>query len=195
MLQNEHGGFVFHNQGPGFYEIHTLFLPAGRGHRVREALDDAKLFMFTQTDCAEIVTRIPQSNRSALRLAQDGGFEHRFTREHGYEGAPTDYYALTLDQWICRTPSLEAVGEDFHAKLEAQIGHENHPHDPAHDRYVGAAVMMLNAGNPHKAIATYNRWATWAGYQPVTLVNFDPVRVDVGTAVMAFPSMEVVPCQ
>src|SRR6478735_1220419 len=151
-LANEHGGFVFHNHGQGLYEIHTLFLRSGRGKAVREALAFALQYMFVRTDCAEIATRIPQVNKPAAMLARDGGFSLKFHRAVGYEDKPTDYYALTLREWIQQTADCRKEGERFHDWLTCQkvvAGSPLAPHadDEIHDHYAGAACLMLKAGN------------------------------------------------
>jgi hypothetical protein len=74
---------------------------------------------------------------------------------------------------------------------------ENHPQDDAHDRYVGACVETIYGGQPEKAVILYNRWARFAGYQPIALVSKSPLLIDIGTAILQVinESFQVVQCR
>lgn len=182
-LATEHGCFLFHRHLPHVYEVHTAFLPGGRGrHAVQAALEAAE-WMFVRTDCMDLLTQVPIRNRAADWLARKAGFQLEFEREAGLFG-PTRYYALRYWRWAsqCR---LAETGRWFHKRLdrlrhEAGIEHEAHPDDDAHDRYVGIACAMILAGNVAKGIALYNQWARFAGYQVITVLSRDPLVIDIG---------------
>lgn len=105
LLENEHGGFIFIRTGGGHYEVHTQFLPSGRGQSLQAAREAAE-YMFTQTDCVAIDTYVPDGNIGALNLAKAMNFTYT-----GRDGSWTypdgrtvavDWFTLTKDQWICR---------------------------------------------------------------------------------------------
>lgn len=181
-LENEHGGLVFQAMGGGQYEVHTLFLPEGRGRAAVKASADALEYMFVRTDCMEVVTKVPASNEAALGLVRLHQFKKRFDRKGVWqtETGATDigYWALTFEQWA---PKCANAGKAFHNWLDSPTPH---PDDEAHDWYAGAAYLMTLAGNPAKAVDTYNRWARFAGYQPIHLVSINPPVIDLHDAVV-----------
>jgi len=204
-LEAEHGGWVLARHEPGIYELHTLFTPAGRGRACRQAARAMLAYVFTATDAREIVTRVPAHNRGAAFAAALFGFEERFSRENAFrtsagETVSVSYQALSLDRWIAGSPDVLGQGHWFHAKLEgAKAGSAlpTHADDPAHDRAVGAAILMIRAGNPRKGVWAYNRWARLAGYAPIALITENPLVIDVRDAVIEVRdgAMEVLLCR
>lgn len=184
-LANEHGGFLFHRYAPGIYEVHTQFLPSGRGKQALESAQYAAFWMFTQTDCMEILTKIQADNRPAIKLTVAMGFD--FLYEHDRpEWGQVKYYRLDYHRWVNRCTYLPEKGRWFHERLEALRGFgPGHEDDAAHDRYVGATVVMIQAGNTAKAIHTYSRWAQLSGYCPLKVVGTDPLVLDVGDGLIA----------
>lgn len=179
-LWGEHGGHLFSWYAPGVYEVHTQFLPAGRGEHALKASHGAVFEMFTKTDCMEVLTRIQASNKAAIRLALAVGFEFVFENERPEWGAMR-YYKLDYHKWVNTCPYLPAIGEWFHERLESERGSPpGHDEDPAHDRYVGATVEMMLCGNVAKGIHTYNRWSRLAGFCPLVVVNDDPLTLHLG---------------
>jgi hypothetical protein len=201
------GGWVFVRHEPGTYELHTLFLPEARGWACRDAWLVAERFMFTATDAREIVTRVPAHNRAAALAATLCGFQERFAREgafHTHEGelVAVSYQARTFDAWWTADPVAHKAGRVFHEQLEkakakAFSGLPEHADDEAHDRAVGAACLMVAAGNPRKGVWAYNRWARLAGYQPIVLLSENPIAIDVRDAIVGVKngSMEVLRCR
>ena len=59
--------------GSGFYEVHSLFLPEGRGREALRASREATDVMFTATDCLELRTTVPHRNRSAAGCMTPNG--------------------------------------------------------------------------------------------------------------------------
>lgn len=200
---SERGGFIAEQHEPTIYEVHSLFLPDGDAIN---AMREGARYMFAATDCLELVTKVPATNKAAAGLARLAGFEQRFTRAKAWpipDGfCDVAYLGLSLDRWMMRAPDTLEVGRWFHDRLEAvktaqaseRVIHED---DEAHDRAAGTAVLMVRAGNPFKAVATYNRWARLAGYQTIELVSLNPVLLDVRDAVIAVKGddMEVVLCR
>lgn len=205
-LDCDHGGYVLVNQGGGQYEAHTLFLPSGRALAYEAAVAGFR-YLFTATDCIRIVTKVPAGNPHAAAHAKRCGFEEVFSRPAvwaGQSGAEdVSYQELTLDCWLSRSdPAAIAKGRWFHDELEAaKIAsgsiREVHEDDEAHDRAVGAAVLMFQAGNAAKAAWHYNRWAALAGFAPLSVLSLNPLVVDVVDAVVEVTSagMEVLKCR
>ena len=192
-LVNEHGGFIFEKYAEGVYEVHTQFVPEGRGRLALEAAREAARFMFLSTDCVEILTKCKDDNRPAAVLTRVMGFRKLF------RSGACDYYSLAFEDWRAQDASVLAAGQRFHAELEAAGVSPNHPEDEAHDRAAGAAYEMFLRGNPVKAAGLYNRWARFAGYRLVALLSISPLVVDIGDAVLgigkANNSLEVLSCR
>ncbi len=207
-LQTDEGGWVFVRHEPATYELHTLFLRRGRGRPCIAAWLEASRYMFCATDCREIVTKVPANNLGAAFAAQKCGFTERFVRENAFADLlgqlhDVSYRALTLDGWVARAAELDNGGYWFHAGMEKALRDGSsrlpaHPDDPSHERAVGAAVEMIRARNPRKAVWFYNRWARLAGYPLVALVTETPLVIDVGSGVIVEArgeEMEVILCR
>ncbi|MDH2239068.1 hypothetical protein N5K27_22425 [Pigmentiphaga sp. GD03639] len=180
VLATEHGCFLFHWYAPGVYEVHTQFLPAGRGRHALDAAVAAAHWMFVRTDCMEMLTKVAHSNRSAAWLAERVGFRPAFEREcEGY--GQTTYYHFLYQDWAARAPGVHERGEWFHDRLQDLRGTPaDHGQDAAHDRYVGIATEMILAGNVAKGVVLYNRWARFAGYHPISVAQESPLVLDIG---------------
>lgn len=191
-LIGEHGGMLFHCLLPGLYEVHTQVLLSGRGEWTLAMAQSALHWMFARTNATEIMTRVPEGNKGALTLTLNLGAvrEHTIQRAVTVGGRKVDWtiYRLTTQDWIRTAPMLEELGEHFHAELEAKarragVQVQIHPHDPWHDRHVGAAYAMFLGGQPLKAIGYYNRWAAMALAPMARLLSVDPEPVvDIGEA-------------
>jgi len=198
----EHGAFAFEHHEPGRYEVHTFILPEGRGAGVVPASLAAARWMFTHTDAVEILTKVPEPNKPADIMCRRVGFAPLFRREAAWEdGSAITYFALSLDTWRHRDDETLSAGRAFHealerAKAEAGSRLPTHPEDDAHDRAVGASLLMARAGNARKAVHLYNRWARFAGYAPGALLSDAPATFDVGDAIVAFtPELEILKCR
>lgn len=193
VLLNEHGGFVYHFQEPGLYEVHSLLLPAGRSGSSLAAMQGLR-WMFTATDCVEVSTRVPEANTAALGLTRAMGFSKSFERPGN------TFWTLTLERWRGRDPELPAHGVRFHEMLEAAKAAAGsslptHDDDEAHDRAAGAALLMAEAGQVSKAVRLYNRWARFAGYQTIEMRN--ETVIDVRDALLGVVGgrVEVLKCR
>ena len=209
-VKTAHGGFIFVQQEPGIYQVHSLFTEAGRGRESIAAQREAAILMFTETDCVELLTHVPVHNRAAWALAKMARFEHRFNRPQFFKDVNGEFqdigfYGLTIERWALHAPLCAAYGRLFHRDLEiakeaADMAEPLHADDSAHDHMVGAAVLMANAGLVDKAITVYNRWARFARYHPLERVNDEPIVVFTGDAFLTMKAeggfdIEVYACQ
>jgi RimJ/RimL family protein N-acetyltransferase len=64
------GAFMFVPYNSISYELHTAFLPGHRGRKVIEAALLTMEYLFTQTPCRKVMTRIPENNRRAVVMAR-----------------------------------------------------------------------------------------------------------------------------
>lgn len=204
VLQSEFGGFILMQQEPGRYEVHSQFLPGHGTHPVKAMLA-AMDWMFTRTDCEAVVSKVPVSNKAAKGFAITGGLRTLFTRTDTVTG-PIEYTELTLMDWAMRTKAMESHGERFHAFLDAEtcargVMWPEHPKDTVHDMAAGAALLMIERGQPGKGVLFYNRWAMLAGYTPIRLLSDSPVTIDMSdgpaTAIlgMGIDGMEMLLCR
>lgn len=206
-LFGEFGGAIFIVHQPGYYEIHTQVVPQGRGPWALNAMRDSLRWMFTRTDAMEIVTRVPKGNLAARAMAKAVHGVYEFTNPAGWSfkghSIPADIFAWRIQDWMRVAPGLIESGRAFHQRLETQypelgFKHNAHPDNDTHDRYVGAAMEMINGGQFGKAAALYNRWAIMADYQQVRIISLDPFMLDIGESILAFRpdnSFEVVQCR
>lgn len=200
-LRANGGGFILEALGGGVYHVHSQFSSEGRRGSIaamRAGLD----FMFTRTDCMRITSHIPDNNLAARGLGIKAGFRPWFRRETPGLG-PTAVVRIDAEDWIAGNAKLEAEGEAFHnalesAKAAAGSALPTHPHDPAHERAVGAAALMCKRGQAAKGVGLYNRWARLAGYAPIKLLSDKPPLVDVGDAICGLSAtgeLEVLQCR
>lgn len=206
MTEDGLGGIVFHQHEPGIYEAHTQFLPEARGRDALAAVKAMIAYMFTATDAMELLTRCPVGNRPAEALTRSVGGVLDFERPSAWmtDKGPVAvrHYALRYHDWVRTADMISDLGSWFHDRLEAEnarlgIPDEIHDDDPAHDRHVGACVAMILCGQPAKAITLYNRWARFAGYEPIDILSVDPLVIDIKTHVLrvAGGDFEVLSCQ
>lgn len=192
-LETSDGGWVFHNQGGGSYQLHTMFLERGRGATHFEVGKLGLRYMFAVTNCTEITTQIPISNRAAMFCARRFGFRERFRRDRAFiqpDGllCGVSYQAMTIDDWASREEEAVPKGEDFHnqiesAKVKFASTLPDHPKDSAHDHAVGITYMMIESGNHAKGVWYYNRWAALSGYAPCRVLTESPLLLDIGEGV------------
>jgi hypothetical protein len=197
-LQFDGGGFVFCKIAEGLYEAHTLFLPEHRGKDAVRCLREALRYMFTATECQEILTRVPDGNDRADGFARIAGGVEAYRLEHDprFDGKPVSVRALSLDRWRAMDDECLKAGQEFHRILEAAGQHDGHPDEEAHDRAVGASVLMFRQNNFAKAVWAYNRWAAMAGYAQVEMASHSPVIISMGKVFVAMLDgrIEVLKC-
>lgn len=204
-LMAEFGGCMFFNLMPGVYEVHTQSLASGRGEYMKEVVRNCADWMFGKTDAFEIVTRIPAHHMGAKGLAQSVGMRLEFRRPNACvwrgQKMDVDIYSFRIQDWM-PGEAIEERGRQFHDFLHAEatrIGHKGKPHpdDPVHNRYVGAALEMLESGHVRKAVAFYNRWCLIARHPIVQLLSESPllIRFDLGLLRIEGEKMWVEPTQ
>lgn len=181
-LTGEFGATVFLKIDIGMYEVHTAILPEGRGKWAKQFAEQALIWMFCGSDCAEVLTRVPARHPAAQALTRAVGFSEQFTvpDQVMFRGEPSavTVYSLTLQEWWKRQDWAEEIGERFHEWLTSQITSGTpHGNDPIHNRIVGVSLEMAKRGYAPKAVAWYNRWAFAARHRFVKLVSFDPPRI------------------
>jgi hypothetical protein len=203
FLEGERGGFAVMPLYEGVYECHTIFPSMVNAREVVREMREAMAYMFLETDCQEIKTKVPFVNEGAIHLAKLGGFVEEFHREGAWAGGTgVSYQKLPLDAWARTCSTVAEQGRMFHGLLEARKranGSElpTHPEDSAHDIVVGTSVAMIKAGNLVKGVNHYNKWAIFAGYGQITIVSENPPIVDIGDAVMGLRNgeLEVLQCR
>lgn len=200
-FETKGGGFWLHPLMPGMYELHSLFLPRWRGKPMFEAAREMLRYMFTQTDCLEIVTKCPDDNGGARMAAARVGFRQRFRREDVWaQGVGVSYQVFSVDDWFVRDEACLSAGRAFHeileaAKVAAGRGETVHPDDEAHDRAVGAAWLMTDAGQMEKGVSFYNRWSLFAGYATIAAVGVGTVDIRDAIVCIKDGQTEVLLCR
>lgn len=188
-LMCDHGGLLFHWQEAGIYEVHTQFDSVMRGQLALNFTEAALSWMFLRTPAMEVLTKVPAHNVGAKRLARMVGCQVDFDRANAWStlDGPVDmaYMAIRWHDWIRGASGLAERGHEFHEwlareKRAAGIGLAPHDDDSGHDRMVGATVEMFIHGQVDKALILYNRWARFAGYEPIRVVEMGPLVVDIG---------------
>lgn len=170
-------------------ELHTQFLPEGRGRPVVAFMHQALEYVFTHSPCVEVVTKVPVHNHAARALAHHFRFDLDAVRADSWRldeaGATSDieFYGYRWSDWIRHSPLLAAQGATFHTRLDSEcerlgLPHAVHASELWHDRVVGATLATAYGGHVDKALILYNRWARFAGYTPVRLVTRLPMVVE-----------------
>lgn len=205
LLEGPHGGVIYINRTDVVWEAHSIFDPKEE-KSFSAVIEFAKYtleYMFTQTACKRVVTMVPESNPAARMLAIKCGFTKWTSSLYKHtDGSSIVVYSLELDKWASTCLAMRHAGHMFHEWLE---GHKKlkgselvtHEDDPVHDHYAGAAITMFKAGLAEKAIALYNMWAFYAGYQMTTLVSQHPDTIDIGDAIIGLRGgeLEMVQCR
>lgn len=186
VLAFDGGCFIFVYHEPGLYEVHSQALKNARGKTTLLAARAAAKELFLTTECVEIVTKVPVNNLAAKGLTLAMHFSMLFSRKSW----PTvdgmidcGYYGLKIDEWIKTHDFPLRLGRWFHNRLQ-RLKEHNHEDEEIHDRYVGASLGMALSGQPHKAEWLYNRWARFAGYETVELLNLNPLVIDIREAIV-----------
>lgn len=198
-FQTDSGGFLAIPTVTGgtTVECHTIFEPGTNARPAIRFMRQCQEYLFTRTNTLEIVTKVPDGNDRADKMATMGHFVEIFRREDAWKpGVGVSYRSLTLDRWLRACSSTLEAGKAFHTLLESAKKAKGsalpvHPDDEVHDRYVGAALLMAIQGNVAKATNFYNQWATFAGYAPVRMLSEQPPIVDVVDAIIGMNGTEL----
>ena len=199
----DEGCFVATLIEPSRYMVHTSLLPAYRGAPAVVASHRALGVAFCETDALELETIAPSNTTHVALFARQMGFRPRFKRRgiwpHAGQLHDLQFLSMTVLDWALGG-ACEASGAWFHEQIDVQRQAFNaaaanhvdsaslhilpHQHDAAHDAVVGAAVEMVRAGRPDKAVGFYNYWARVAGYQQIAIVSRDPLCIDIRQCVL-----------
>lgn len=183
LLMGEYGGIIFHFHQPGLYEAHTQVLPEGRGPWCQLMTHDALHWMFTRTDCIEVVTRVPKGNLAARALTKGSGLTPRFVNPQGWaingRIVPAEVFGLTIQEWIKTAPGLAEKGRVIRDRLlygkpAVDIGFD----DEQNCRHLAAAFDMISGGQPEKGVVFFNRWAALTDQPPISMVSRKPMAFD-----------------
>lgn len=175
------------------YQVHTGFKKGFRGSNAIRASRAAYRWMFTHTDCFELLTLVPGNNPAAALFCRLVGATFEFERKAIWPTPDGDvgvsFWSFRYDDWIRKTPELMLSGREFHSRLEAEFSRhdrweEQHADEDCHDLHVGACAEMIYAGQLDKAISLYNRWARFAGYGELALISRSPAVIDIGNALL-----------
>lgn len=205
-LLGQYGFSLYAKLGPGIYEAHNAVLPEGRGRWTLQMAKTALHWMFTRTDCTEIITKCPLDNLAAIAGARAVGGQCEFTTRPIWPGVSgpigLGIYTLPIQRWVEGAKDLIQRGQDFHDQLRLEywrlgVSHELHESDPLHDKYVGMACDMIEGNQLYKAVLYYNRWAIFSGYELIGVKSLDPLVIDIGEALLAVKdgSFEVLSCR
>jgi hypothetical protein len=193
LLMGQFGGLLFQQHQQGLYEVHSQCYPEGRGEWMVGFVKSCLMWMFTRSDAVEIMTRCPKGNYAARALAKTIGGRYEFTNPRGWvkdgQTISADIFALRIQDWMRTAPGLEERGRWFHDLLEGEYerlgkAEPQHPDDPGHDRYVGAACEMILGGQPDKAVIFYNRWAMLADYATIRIASRSPLALDIRESIL-----------
>jgi len=196
-LMCDHGGLLFQWYEPGIYEVHTQFDEIMRGQAAVDFTEAALAWMFLRTPAMEILTKVPVHNVGAKWLAQRVGCKVDFERTNTWRTVTGTvdmaYMAIRWHDWVRKAPGLTERGHAFHEwltqeKILAGVGLVPHDDDSGHDRMVGATVEMFLHGQVDKALVLYNRWARFAGYVPIRVIEMGPLVIDIGDGLVVIDS-------
>lgn len=195
LIMTDGGGIWFTPDEPGIYEVHTNFLPTRRGRYALDASLAAYRWMFTHANCWMLQTRVPAINKPADAFCKLIGASLYFERAKVWptkDGDPVDmrFYTLTIQDWARKYPApLIESGRAFHKRLEEEferhgITQSHHPDENCHDAAVGLCAEMIYGGQPDNAITLYNRWARFAGYGQIAMMQRNPMVLDIGDVIL-----------
>lgn len=191
VLFSDFGGAIFLQLDETCFELHTQFLPEVRGRPVVRFMHQALEYIFTHTNCMNVMTKVPLHNAAARALTQHFHFTLEGTRKGHWNAGDAgmmdvEYYNYNWDDWVRHSPLLATQGETFHQRLESEcerlgVANVAHPADIWHDHVVGATLDTVYAGLVDKACILYNRWAKFAEYATLRVVSRLPAIVEFET--------------
>lgn len=92
------------------YEVHTAMLPAARGPVARDAAQRLLKWLWRETDCMTLKTRVPAYNRLALSYAKSAGMQECgiIVKSYQRNGIMEDQIMLKIERPRC-APSAKGV--------------------------------------------------------------------------------------
>jgi hypothetical protein len=143
-------------------EVHTCLLESFRGKAAEPIVRDALRFIFSETGCMEILTKVPTEHKAA----------DLFTRQVGFiRVADADRfrsYQLSIERWPYLDTDLDAFCPPELVPLAV---------DEYQKRLLGALMLVSSKGFMGKAVSVYNKHARLQGYLPVMVCGMDSLAV------------------
>ena len=141
LLLSQNGGFFLHckNEAQSAYELHTFYLPEGRGREVHDAARGMFEHMFCKTSALTIYTTVPDDAphaRPPISFGWQAGFSlgDLFTRNGVRIGA--QFWRLDFWDWAVKQKRLAG------------------PKD---------VIAEVGKTRPAKARVIAHQWAEWSG--------------------------------
>lgn len=116
LLMSPHGGFFLHNKNAfqDAFELHTFYLPIGRGREVHDAARDMFEFMFVTTPATRIYTTVPDDAPHA-KPPLSFGWRPCFTRNDLFtrkgQRIGAQYWRLEFWDWAYKQKHFESPKE------------------------------------------------------------------------------------
>lgn len=177
MTDTQTGAHIFINKGNGFYETHTLSLPEARGREMLRLMQDARTFMFLNTDCVELSTFVPEGQSATFLWAIKAGFRELFKRENCFNlngrQVGGSYLSLNYEDWVLKDKANLKVGNNFNINLNLD---NQHLTDTA---WTGATLRGCAFGTASKVVSYYNKWALRIAVAPIRIVSLTPFVIDM----------------
>lgn len=194
LLAGEHGVMMFIHKQMGVYEVHTAYLPEGRGEWGLEFAKKCFKWMFTRTPAIEINTRVPKGNLGALTLTRAMGMEKETQLKNGWilndAPIPASVWSISVQKWLRDTGDLDR-GKWFVNHLAAEFAKHGSEQDYSevpedHLSHIGGAIEMIFGGQKEKGVIFYNRWAGMTGVLPLNIVTLNPLVIECQGALLKF---------
>ncbi len=190
LFANHQGGFFVHNIFGTKYEVHSVFNPDRHGAKeIITLMLSAQDFMFSMTDCTELLTKVPDRNLGARWLAHRGHFERYGEMENWKPGQKAELMAFPLDRWALLCSTHARLAGDFIAQLQRSRVWDDPPpftdnRDGAHELMLGAMWHLMGVGNVAKGVDLYNSYTLPRGRRPANIISGQPPVVDIGYAIV-----------
>jgi hypothetical protein len=194
LLAAEGGALLFCQQEPGVYLLYNNWLKTHQGDAALLETLAAYRWMFANTDCVVIQSKIPGCNPQAIELAKLSGMLLDFERR-GFWQTRTglfdmSFFVLRYDEWARQQgAALADVGAKFYEHLAQEFVRHGRILERAGDNElfnarVGACMEMIEGEQPDKGVVLYNIWARLAEAAQIILVSKSPFIIDIGSAVL-----------
>ncbi len=163
LLEPSGGGCIILDPfSEGTFEVHTCILGAFRGKASEAIVQDTLRFVFAETGCMEILTKVPIENKAA----------DLFTRQVGFirvaDASQLRSYQLSIERW----PYLDTTLDQFCPPELAVLAMDDYQR-----RLFGALMLVSSKGFMGKAVSVYNKHARLQGYLPVEVCGMDSLTV------------------
>lgn len=189
LTEHEDGGYIYCKLQPGLYFLHTLAMPAARGRPMLKLLRSGLAAMFCATDAVEIVTMIPDGNEKARKWSDVAGFRDTFRREKCFslmgDVVGCQHRSLSYGDWVTSDPHNVDWGQQVQSMVAMAQGSDGPlPVNRVREAWMGATTRGCIEHNVTKAVGMFNRWASQAAADPITLIGLNPPVLDTGEAVL-----------